>query len=347
MSHASSSESRARAHGTKGLSHAPGDCQPQCKIPLRAPSAGHRLAARMCSCWPYRVAMQLNSSFSCNSVIWIASLSEDELGPTRRMTEDVAAVSRYLGVRFDRIDVKDRLGLADALRHLGHRARSEGLRPILVLDAHGNQKDGLKLAGPGEVMAWTDLGTLLRPINVATGNNLCVIGAACFSLGAIAPTKLDQATPFYVLLAPARKVKVGFLEKNIPAFFRELFTHGSLDEAHRQYLSESFRYFHCEKTLLLSVARYIKAACRGKPATERRERLMTEVFMQGMENTAGNRKSVRDKLKAGLKPDQALLDRYAGTFLVGKRCSFTMEELLAVLDEAQGGAAVVDQRSCE
>ena len=87
--------------------------------------------------------------------------------------------------------------------------------------------------------------------------------------------------------------------------------------------------------LFIVVARYIKAACKGKPVAERRERLMTEVFMQGMENTQANRKVIRAKLKTGLKPSQALLDRYARTFLVGRRCSFTMEQLLAFLDVAE------------
>lgn len=114
-----------------------------------------------------------------------------------------------------------------------------------------------------------------------------------------------------------------------------MFTYGNLDDAYTRHLSEAFRYFHCEKMLFIVVARYIDAACRGKPLTERRERLMTEVFMQGMKNTQVNRRAIRAKLKKGLKPNQALLDRYAKTFLVGRSCSFTMEQLLAFLDGAK------------
>ena len=279
--------------------------------------------------------MQLNNSFACNSVVWIASLLEAELGPSRRMTEDVTAYSSHLGFHFSRVDVKRRSELAKVLNDINHRAREQGLRPILVLDAHGNRRDGLVLSESGEAMTWADLGALLQQINVSTLNNLCVIGAACFSLRAIATAKLDQAAPFFVLLAPEHEVNVDFLEVNIPAFFDRLFTHGSLDDAYSRYLSETFRYFHCEKMLFIAVARYIKAACKGKPVAERRERLMTEVFMQGMENTQANRNAIRANLKKGLKPNQALLDRYARTFLVGRSCSFTMEQLLAFLDGAE------------
>lgn len=125
------------------------------------------------------------------------------------------------------------------------------------------------------------------------------------------------------------------MEDNLPAFFDRLFTHGSLDDAYSRHLSEAFKYFHCEEMLFIVVARYIKAACKGKPAAVRRERLMTEVFVQGMQNTQANRKAIRAKLKTGLKPNQALLDRYTRTFLVGRSCSFTMDRLLAFLDGAE------------
>lgn len=279
--------------------------------------------------------MQLDSSFSCNSVVWIASLPAAELGPSRRMTEEVEALSGRLGFHFSRMDVKRRSELVEVLNDVNHRAREHGLRPILVLDAHGSRGAGLVLSEPAEAMPWTELGALLQRINVSTLNNLCVIGAACFSLRAIAPVKLDQAAPFFVLLAPEQEASVGFLEDNVPAFFDRLFTHGSLDDAYSRHLSETFRYFHCEKMLFIVVARYIKAACKGRPVAERRERLMTEVFMQGMENTQANRRAIRAKLKAGLRPDQALLDRYAQAFLVGRSCSFTMEQLLALLDGAE------------
>lgn len=279
--------------------------------------------------------MQLNSSFSCNSVIWITSLPDDQLGPSRRMTEDVMSHSSRLGFHFSKFDVRCRSELVGTLEDINFQAKEHGLRPILVLDAHASQDNGLSLGDSGEAIPWTELSALLQKVNVSTLNNLCVIGAACFSLHAILPTKLDKAAPFFVLLAPEQEVSVGFLESSLPTFFDRLFTHGSLDDAYSRHLSECFKYFHCEKMLFIVVARYIKEGCKGKPAAERRERLMTEVFMQGMQNTKVNRKAIREKLRAGLKPDQALLDRYARTFLVGRSCSFTMEQLLVFLDSVE------------
>lgn len=277
--------------------------------------------------------MQLDSSFSCNSVVWISSLPERDLGPTRRMTEDVSAHANRLDFQFSRVDVKSRSELIDVLGQINISAKEHGLRPILVFDAHGDRDAGLTLSEPGEEVTWAELSAHLQQINISTNNNLCVIGAACFSLHAIAPSKLDQAAPFFVLLAPEHEVSVGYLEQNVPPFFDRLFTHGSLDDAYSRYLSDAFRYFHCEKMLFIVVAKYIRDACKGKSLAERRERLITEVFMQGMPNTQATRKAIRAKLKAGLKPNQALLDRYVRTFLVGRSCSFTMEQLLGFLDD--------------
>ncbi len=277
--------------------------------------------------------MQLGGSFSCNSVVWIVSLAEEELGPSRRMMAGVSAHCSLHGYLFFMFDVKCRSELCQVLKNINFCARENGLRPILVLDAHGNQQDGLVLDNSGEAMKWNDLGSLLQQINISTCNNLCVIGAACFSLRTISPAKLDKAAPFFVLLAPEQDVKVGFLEDNLPAFFNRLFTGSSLDDAYSSHLSDVFKYFHCEMMLFNVVARYIVAGCKGKRGAERRERLMTEVFMHGMLNTKANRKIVRKKLKASLKPNQTLLDKYAETFLVGRKCSFTMEQLLTFIEK--------------
>ncbi|WP_458365816.1 hypothetical protein [Burkholderia pseudomallei] len=243
------------------------------------------------------------------------------------------ALSSRVGFYFHRRDIKLSLELVDFLIELELRAREDGLRPIVVLDMHGDPNAGLSLCGPGESLPWAELGKLLAAINVSTANNLCVIGGACYSLRTIAPAKLDQPAPFFVLLAPEHEVSVGFLEDNFPAFFDHLFTQGEIDGAYSRYLSEHFRYFHCEKMLFIVVGRYVREACKGRSAAERRERLLTEVFEQGLPNTPENRQAIRAKIKAGLRPDQALLDRYARGFLIGRSCSFNMEQLLSFLDK--------------
>lgn len=276
--------------------------------------------------------MQLDTGFSCNSVIWLTSLPDSELGPTRRMVEDMESLRAEISIGFQHIQVTSVAQLKRLLAELSFHAYENGMRPLLHFDMHGSKEEGLHIAQSSEYCSWDELYTNLQGLNEATGNNLVVVGAACFGLRSIMPIKLDKPAPFFVLLAPEEEVCVGFLEDNAVRFYRELFASGSLDTAYSRYLSDEFKYFHCEKMLFIVVAKYIRAGCKGKSAQERRERLLTEVFSQGMEKTEDNLRSVRNKIKKGLKPDQDLLDRYAKTFLVGRTCSFSMQQLLEVLD---------------
>lgn len=276
--------------------------------------------------------MQLDTGFSCNSVIWLTSLPDNELGPTRRMVEDMETLKAEIAVGFQHIQLTSAEHLKKLLGELTLHASEHGMRPLLNFDMHGSKDDGLYISQTSEYVSWSELSECLQKLNRETANNLVVVGAACFGLRAIMPIKLDKPAPFYVLLAPEEKVSFGFLEDNLIKFYRELFSSGCLDTAYSRNLSDNFRYFHCEKMLFIVVAKYIKAACKGKTAQERRERLLTEVFSQGMEKTDENLNSVRKKIKEGIKPDQALLDRYARVFLMNRTCSFNMGQLLDFLD---------------
>lgn len=243
------------------------------------------------------------------------------------------SLSAETSVGFQHIHIHSAQHLYEILHELTSHASEHGMRPLLNFDMHGNKDDGLYISKTSEDVSWTHLAADLQELNKATGNNLVVVGAACYGLRAIMPIKLDKPAPFFILLAPEKEVSSGFLEDNLPCFYRELFKSGSLDQAYSRYLSDEFKYFHCEKMLFIVISKYIKAGCKGKSAQKRRENLLTEVFSQGMEKTDENLKAVRNKIKDGLKPDQALLDRYAKVFLISRTCSFNIDQLLTFLSK--------------
>jgi hypothetical protein len=206
------------------------------------------------------------------------------------------------------------------------------MKPLIHFDTHGKKDAGIYVDGEDTFADWNTLAEKLQAINIHTKNNLAVVGATCFGLHAIKPISLQTAAPFFLLLAPEEKVKVGFLEDNVPNFYRRLFELGSIDEAYSRHLSDKFKYFHCEKLLFIVIARYLKEKCKGKGGAARRERLITEIFSHGMEKAPNNLKRVRKLLKDGLRPDQSLLDRYAGRFLIGRQCSFSMTDLESFIE---------------
>ncbi|WP_241082642.1 hypothetical protein [Achromobacter xylosoxidans] len=277
--------------------------------------------------------MHLDTLFSCNSVVWITSLPEDELGPSNRMAESVEGISTE-NFSFIRRCVRRNSELEQLLNEVAVRAREDGLRPMLVLDMHGHSENGLSVAEPREFVSWERLAELLREINLATHNNLCVVGAACYALTAIKSLTVTSPAPFFVLFAPEEEVNVGFLESNLPKFLEDVFSNGDVDAAYERHLQARFKYFHCERLLFIAIARYVRMACKGKGAAERREWLMTEVFAAGMPNTPENRRNVRTKIKNDIRPDQGILDRYTATYLIGKAAGFTMDQLLDYVERA-------------
>ena len=278
--------------------------------------------------------MQLNTEFACNSVVWISSLAPNDEGPTRRMVAEMTGHAQALGFAFEHIAVSGRAELSHLLAGLASRTEHRHMRPLVHLDTHGNKDDGLFIEGENVFVAWDDLAQMLREINVPSRNNLAVVGATCFGLHAIRPINLSTPTPFFLLLSPEEKVSNGFLETNIPRFYRTLFEVGSVEAAFAN-ISERFNYFHCEKLLFIAIARYLAQQCAGKSRLQRRERLLTEIMSQGMENTLDNRRLARQMIKQGTRPDQSLIDRFAGRFLIGRPCSFQFEELQAFVEAAK------------
>lgn len=88
--------------------------------------------------------------------------------------------------------------------------------PIVHFEAHGEDPalgqvprglvgpDGI---GVGELLSWQRLGDILRPLNIASGFNLLVIGAACYGEGLMLGAPGGKPMPFVAV--------VGYTEKNI------------------------------------------------------------------------------------------------------------------------------------
>lgn len=273
--------------------------------------------------------MHLESKFSFNSIVWISSLDKDERGPTRRMIESINNIFDQR-IKIDHFHANSASSLKLKIAHLAIEAKKNGMRPMIVIDMHGDKEKGVKIAHNSGFVSWESLSNCLRGLNIATNNNLVVISHACFGLYAISPISITKPSPFYVLLAPEEEIKVGFLEDNCGKFFKELLDSSIIDTAYDKWLKEKFKYFHCEKMLFISLANYIDDGCKGKSAQERRERLLSEAVNQGIvKNLADARKTI----KTGISPTQKLLEKYSRTFLLGRECSFKMDDILTALEE--------------
>lgn len=271
--------------------------------------------------------MQLVTKFACNSIVLISSAADGEEGVPRRIAEDLATLANCSNkFLFKHQSAGSAEHFFSLIAELESKA-GNGLRPILHLDMHGHPEKGLKLGRSEEFISWKFLVDGLRRVNIASRGNLTVLLTACHGIRAIMPISLESPTPFFALIAPHAEIKIWQLEEGVYPFFRSVMEEEDLDGAlHR--LGKDFQYFHSEKMLVVSLAKYIRQHCSGRGGKARRERLLSDVFQNpAIENNRQNRRIYRKKIRDFVKPNQALLNMYADRFLMGRKCSVTMADI--------------------
>lgn len=277
--------------------------------------------------------LEFTGTFYFKSVIWINSLPPGQQGPSRRIIEDLGPYFELTGVKFPVVAPTTAAIFLQTLEQIEFAAR-QGARPILHFDMHGSE-EGLEVGATGEIVPWHIIFSHLRSINVATRGNLCVIAGVCFALRAIEGVKISEACPVYILIAPEKEVSSGFLEDNIFNFYKELLSYGDIVRAYKQHLQSQLDMFSSEKFFVTVLTRHILHSCTGKGRAERQERLVTEILLAGQERSPENLKRIRRLVKEGSKPTQALVDNYARTFLVGRPCLLTVDDLIKFVTGAR------------
>ncbi len=279
--------------------------------------------------------LHLSAVLHINSLIWISSLKSDEQGTTRRVHDDLQPYFLSLGLPFTTVEPKTARELFAVLATVERQAQQH-LRPIIHFDTHGSPENGLYIAGSGEFVPWALLVERLRPINIATKNNLCVVSAACFSMQAIKSIHIAQPTPFFALIAPQQAVNLGFVEQNTVKFYQQVFDGSDVVAAYKKVLAPHFTLYHCEKLLATALVKYVRNYCKGSGLKDRRESLLTDAIAGGrIPNNRQNRRMVRKKIKQMVRPDQAMIDRYVRTFLIGKTVPFSIHQVMELANAPQ------------
>ena len=276
-----------------------------------------------------KTIIDLIDKFAVNTIVWLRSLPEGELGPSRRMVEDIEALAERGGpFKFEEVVVCSTAEMLTALATLAARCR-KGLRPILHFDCHGSEEFGLLLAPSGDHIGWTELTLALREINVAAKNNVCCVFGACFGMYLSTALSVTEPTPYFLTIAPEREIEVGELETRFPPFYERLFETGSITEAYKEHLVDVLNIFQCQEIFGKVFATYIVNHGSGAVVAVRKENLITKFLkLRGIsEATPEQLQDVRAQMKAGLKLSQELLDRYASIFLIGRKAGLGLEEV--------------------
>lgn len=271
-------------------------------------------------------SLHIVDTLSINQIVWIRSLPDDELGPSRRMVEDVEMLSVSGGFQLEEASVTTADEMLQFLESIAIRTR-DGLRPILHFDCHGDADEGLAMAN-GERLAWDLLADGLRQINIATCNNLVCVFATCFGLHLGKTLRLSEASPWYLMIAPENEVTLETLEAKTRPFYEAVTASGNITQAYVQSFAPELQLFNCQGLFARSLARYV-AQHGGRAAIDRRtENLVTRSLQEkGQAANRHNLRKERSRIKVQLKLNQATVDRYAATFLIGRKPGVTLPEI--------------------
>jgi hypothetical protein len=228
--------------------------------------------------------------------------------------------------------VPNRSKLVFVMNELTEKA-TQGLRPILHVDAHGSPQDGMLLAPSSNRVGWKDMIELLRTLNVATGNNLVSVFALCFGLHIYKQVSLKKPVPSYMFFAPPSEITVGFLEAQTLDFYRHINNSSNVTQAFAQTLGGQMDSFHCQGLFLQALVRYIRTHCRGKARERRQERMVTSILERDRIDhpTSAQLKQIRREIREFLDPGQGLIDRFAPRFLISRNAAFTYADIDRVL----------------
>ena len=279
-------------------------------------------------------SMQFNSVAKINSLFWITSLGDSEIGVTRRILEDLEPRCASRNLPFTQFTPATAGDFLAALDEIAAQA-SSGSLPIIHFDTHGSTDGGIHIEQSGENVSWADIAAKLRIINRITGNNLCVVSGACFSFHMVGEIEIDQTAPFFILIAPEQEIAAGDVEDNLVGFYNDMFDDEDIITAMERWFSGVLRVFHCEKMLAFVLAKYINNTAIGKQRKRRKEDLVTQAIEAGVPRNRHNLRAVRKKVDKLTAVDEELIQRFLPTFLAGKKPSFSIEQIKKMVKEAR------------
>ena len=282
-------------------------------------------------------AIEFTSTTKVNAIVWITSLAEHEKGVTRRVTEDLKDwCAREGDVPFELHEPKSSQELVLLLDRLAKFATSNGgWNPMIHLDTHGLADRGIKIDTTGEFVDWPTLADRFRAINIASGNNLVVVSHACFSLNVIRQIDLKKPTPFFMLFAPEGEIAAGVIEENTVGFYKDILTGHDVVEAREHWFPGDWVMFHCQRFMAILLARMIDTELIGRRAQRRKEELVSKGLAAGYPNNRETRRRLRAQANALIKPNDKLLKRTTGVFLMGQDPGFGIQDLHEIVMNAR------------
>lgn len=169
---------------------------------------------------------EIVKELSFNKLYIINMLGADDFNTANKLYEDIMYYQKAGVIEYQ--EIKTRTELDDFLKDQISQT-SNGLRPIYHFESHGNET--LSKIGDNDHITWEELSSQLSLINRDMDYSPVVFMACCHGFHAISAIKIHNATPFYYLFGPYRKISAGDLLSSAITFYKKLFTEPNIEDA--------------------------------------------------------------------------------------------------------------------
>jgi hypothetical protein len=163
----------------------------------------------------------INANF--NKIVIIQSLKDFLTG--NRLQDDLNILTIFTDgiVTSELIDVGNKIEFLASLSKIKKDVQEGKYRPIIHIEAHGNEDNsGLMLASK-EVITWQEMKISLAGINEATRFNLIICISACYGGSLAKALETNDRSPCWALVGPKEDMYPEDLLKDYTGFYKEIF----------------------------------------------------------------------------------------------------------------------------
>lgn len=262
-----------------------------------------------------------NFEFRFNSIVLVKSLENHEVDTSTVLKEFIEGNEGYNTEVFKllQIEAHNAEGFKTLVNDLIAPAK-QGMRPILNLDCHGNERDGL-IFKDDSVISWEELAECLRPLNQASQFNLIVILSCCFGAHFMSGLGVIQAAPCAFIVAPTHEINSGEIIAGLFSFYDSLFKTFNIVqavlEARRRTLTDGDWYAEFAALWYIEVVNgYLKTYCTKAESRKRVEELFQKHKADG--NTARYGRTSMSGIKRAMAEAHriGLITKYFDTYFM-------------------------------
>lgn len=132
-------------------------------------------------------------------------------------------------------------------QEIKRRIIEDSVFPLVHIEMHGNE-EGIRLSPSNNYINWSELGSILRDINIACKNNLIVSLGVCKGDSIISTIDINRPAPFFAAIGAKSKVSAKEIYQTFYNLYSNLLAGNTFKKSLEKsiYINDEFRIFASE-----------------------------------------------------------------------------------------------------